>query len=283
MEYLMTYGWAILIIAVVLGVLFQMGIFNGSALTPKAAPGSCEVLRLAGQVSLEGECQGQLPQYVAWYDGAGFLDFPLSLYVQYQQITISIWVLSSTPASNRYGILGSFDSSTGQCVPVDFIQPGPGGTAMDLFVSNSVNGPIAAATSYTGATAEAWNHFVGTYNGVYGTMYVNGKAEGYSPQTSGTLADYPLTWLGAPLCGSYNFEGGLSNLQIYNTSLSSSEITTLYDEGIGGAPVKVQNLVLWYPLNGNGNDYGGNNYGSLTVSGGVVAYNGSWQGAYTPP
>ncbi|MCL5430439.1 MAG: hypothetical protein M1504_03095 [Candidatus Marsarchaeota archaeon] len=30
MEYLMTYGWAILIIAVVLGVLFQLGVFNGS-------------------------------------------------------------------------------------------------------------------------------------------------------------------------------------------------------------------------------------------------------------
>ena len=33
MEYLMTYGWAILIIAVVLGVLFNIGVFNtGSAL-----------------------------------------------------------------------------------------------------------------------------------------------------------------------------------------------------------------------------------------------------------
>jgi hypothetical protein len=30
MEYLMTYGWSILIIAVVLGALFQLGIFNGS-------------------------------------------------------------------------------------------------------------------------------------------------------------------------------------------------------------------------------------------------------------
>ncbi len=32
MEYLMTYGWAILIIAVVIGVLYAMGIFNGSGL-----------------------------------------------------------------------------------------------------------------------------------------------------------------------------------------------------------------------------------------------------------
>ncbi len=31
MEYLMTYGWAILIIAIVLGVLYYLGIFNGAA------------------------------------------------------------------------------------------------------------------------------------------------------------------------------------------------------------------------------------------------------------
>ncbi len=42
MEYLMTYGWAILIIAVVLGALFQLGVFSGSSLTGSAcvaAPG----------------------------------------------------------------------------------------------------------------------------------------------------------------------------------------------------------------------------------------------------
>ncbi len=35
MEYLMTYGWAILIIAVVLAALFELGVFNGSNLAPQ--------------------------------------------------------------------------------------------------------------------------------------------------------------------------------------------------------------------------------------------------------
>ena len=38
MEYLMTYGWAILIIAVVLGALFSLGIFNPAFLAPKVQP-----------------------------------------------------------------------------------------------------------------------------------------------------------------------------------------------------------------------------------------------------
>ena len=36
MEYLMTYGWAILIMAVVLAALFELGVFNGSNLAPQA-------------------------------------------------------------------------------------------------------------------------------------------------------------------------------------------------------------------------------------------------------
>ncbi len=36
MEYLMTYGWAILIVAVVLAALFELGVFNGSNLAPQA-------------------------------------------------------------------------------------------------------------------------------------------------------------------------------------------------------------------------------------------------------
>lgn len=42
MEYLMTYGWAILIVAVVIAALFALGLFNGGAATPSvciAQPG----------------------------------------------------------------------------------------------------------------------------------------------------------------------------------------------------------------------------------------------------
>jgi hypothetical protein len=42
MEYLMTYGWAVLLIAVVLTVLFSIGLFNGNNVSPnlcQATPG----------------------------------------------------------------------------------------------------------------------------------------------------------------------------------------------------------------------------------------------------
>ncbi|MGC9011056.1 MAG: hypothetical protein ACP5JN_02855, partial [Candidatus Micrarchaeia archaeon] len=59
MEYLMTYGWAILIISVVLAALFQLGVFNANNFAPKAPPGSCQVFRPYGPgttqfINLEG-------------------------------------------------------------------------------------------------------------------------------------------------------------------------------------------------------------------------------------
>src|SRR5271157_6101508 len=75
MEYLMTYGWAILIIAVVLGALFALGFFNSANLAPKVPAGSCQVYRPNGPgttsfINLEGTCNNELPQYVAQFNGA---------------------------------------------------------------------------------------------------------------------------------------------------------------------------------------------------------------------
>ncbi|MEM3839367.1 MAG: hypothetical protein QXF01_02190, partial [Candidatus Micrarchaeaceae archaeon] len=74
MEYLMTYGWAILAIGIVLGALYSLGIFNSLNLAPKAQPGGCQVFRPDGPnttsfISLEGVCNGELPEYVADFNG----------------------------------------------------------------------------------------------------------------------------------------------------------------------------------------------------------------------
>jgi hypothetical protein len=69
MEYLMTYGWAILIIAIVLGVLYYLGIFNGAASLGTSciavAGYYCQnpTMNTAGQLSFTlGQSSGN-PQY----------------------------------------------------------------------------------------------------------------------------------------------------------------------------------------------------------------------------
>ena len=98
MEYLMTYGWAILIIAVVLAALFELGVFNPMTFAPKASPGSCQVIRPEGAgttnfISIEGECNGEIPEYVAQFNGQSSLVSISSIPTTSQSsITITGWV-----------------------------------------------------------------------------------------------------------------------------------------------------------------------------------------------
>ena len=70
MEYLMTYGWAVLIIAVVLAALYSLGVFNSATWGPRASPGSCKVFRSTAVTTLEGVCNNVIPRSVAQFSGA---------------------------------------------------------------------------------------------------------------------------------------------------------------------------------------------------------------------
>ena len=76
------------------------------------------------------------------------------------------------------------------------------------------------------------------------------------------------------------FSGDLADVQIYNTSLSANSISSLYIEGIGGAPINTRNLVGWWPLNDNANDYSGNGDNGVATS---VFYTTNWDNGYTQP
>ena len=73
----------------------------------------------------------------------------------------------------------------------------------------------------------------------------------------------------------------IANVQIYNEALSESQIYALYQEGIGGDPIDLQNLVAWYPLNGNANDYSGNDNNGKVL--GTIDYSSTWYRTYSAP
>jgi hypothetical protein len=293
MEYLMTYGWAILIIAVVLGVLFQMGVFSGSALTPKAPPGACTVERLAGQVSLEGECQGQLPKYVAYfatsdptcsgqpcYGGAIVIGSPSSystLLNPTQQVSVTAWVHIDGGTGWQRVVQNTHTSTAGYWLD-DYYQEGA--TTNGRFCVNST---MCAQANYA---AHRWVFLTGTFNGLTVSLYANASqivSVSYAtPTPISTDTCAPIIGGDAGSCnGNGNFfNGSIANVQIYNTSLSQAEVTALYQEGIGGAPIRIQNLVGWWPLDGNAQDYSGNDNNGQAYNG--VAYNGSWGSTYTP-
>ncbi|EQD33354.1 hypothetical protein B2A_13191 [mine drainage metagenome] len=72
----------------------------------------------------------------------------------------------------------------------------------------------------------------------------------------------------------------MADIQLYNTALSANDVQALYQEGIGGAPINIQSLVGWWPLNGNANDYSGNGNNGVPSS---VIYTTNWYSGYNAP
>ena len=271
MEYLMTYGWAILIIAVVLGALYYLGVFNTSNLTPRAQPGSCKVIRPNGPgtttfINLAGVCTGQLPQFVGYINGVSYIDLGENVYslgVTTNVATFTGWV-KAVPGYDDY-MFSDYNGITGMTIRID------GGPSTLTFYAAGACRVQSASSLDTN-----WHFIAGTYNGVTMVTYI----DAITTNTQVCSSTFPSSIIGNTKIGARgdlgsagSDRGYLANLQMYNTSLSIAEIQGLYAEGIGGAPTRLQNLVGWWPLNGNANDYSGNgNSGAATN----VAFTSTW-------
>ena len=319
-EYLMTYGWAILIIAVVLGALFGLGFFNSASLAPKAPPGSCIVERPYGPgssayASLQGTCNNQLPEYVLRSVGksGGFVFVPYSnaylnpLNIQGQHITVTAWVyLFGKPfhdildKEGQYGLKLNYQNSPVPCKPDQ--NPLEAGSSS----SNGLCLEWDTAGNWTGQSYpipgggfNQWIFLAASVNGNDKYWYANGKqiggeASGNAVQlvysnatlTIGAISQYgPVNSITGNAiytgyAGNELFNGTISNVQIYNSTLSPTEISNLYHEGIGGVPISVGSIVGWWPLNGNANDYSGNDNNGAPVN---MIFTNSWTSYYTAP
>ncbi len=272
MEYLMTYGWSILIVAVVLGALSFLGVFNPLTFAPKASAGGCQVIKNAqlGVSNLVGSCNNQVPQYVAEFNGqSSYIDLgnPQEFKVgNGDSITISAWI--SLNACGADGIVAHGSDSY-----VFYLQPCNLEFAESL-VANIGQGPTLSTKRFINVVAV---NNVGS-NVI---LYVNGAEYGpYSFTNSYQYTEDLRIGSSQSDSNGYIFNGSISNVQIYNTSLTGSSIQALYQEGIGGVPIDPQNLTGWWPLNGNANDYSGNQNNGVPTN---VVFTSDWYNGYTQP
>ncbi len=290
-EYLITYGWAVLIISIILVLLFDLNVFSPSL---RAQPGSCQVLRPLGPYSsvdlnTEGECTNMLPEFVSSFgtvnvsshnSGKGYgkisypdyialSDNPLAYAIQATQgsqqvyppgFTITGWIywygVNNAPCQ---GIIGN-DPSPSDGIAL-FGYGGNNGACGVLWVNGSyVKWNPSSNNSFQ---KDRWIFVSAVYNQSNGTatIYTDMKVFSTSSLTPRNYQTSNSLTLGAvfyPNGDIYPFNGTLANLQLYDTPLSINELDALYTEGIGGVPNQLQNLVGWWPLNGNAQDYSGN-------------------------
>ncbi len=299
MEYLISYGWAIVLIAIVLVILVAYGAFSNNV-GPRAQPGSCSVYHPYGAgismgAQLEGVCSSEPPEYVANFEDVGSMEggfIPLPNF----NYTISIWF--NVQAQSGLGCCTNpiFD------VYNAFVNNGIGGGQNFDYASGFVTGQGFSLGEYwptnwqfveTGAISTGhWHNVIVTssdYNTI--TIYIDGaKAAGPTllSISDPTVSQYLTT---AAVSVGSNPPGGdelastgteLANLQVYGSVFSQNSVTSLYLRGIGGVPLNVQSLLGWWPLNGNTNDYSGSATALQPYAGGF-SYSSSWTSGYTAP
>jgi hypothetical protein len=250
---------------------------------------------------LEGGCNGALPQYTLTLAGNSSL-LKISDMMQEEgtnSITYIIWVKARNLSGTYHVLFG--DSYGDNNDGTNYNRNGYDVYIAGNQISYLPQGYIAVerfgnqpgdVVHYTNQTVVAslnpiqlnqWYFVAVTYSKPYLKLYVNGVYQG---ETYGT---FPITVNSRMELGAFNtiyageyFQGAfqVSNFQAYNSSLSSNQILFMYNEGIGGAPLDLQNLVGWWPLNGNLNDYSGNNHTSYSAN---AIYTNSWESGYTLP
>ena len=110
-------------------------------------------------------------------------------------------------------------------------------------------------------------------------LYIDGSYQN-SGATGITRFFSTIPYIGCLDLSSRWWNGTIANVQIYNTTMDANQVLVLYQDGIGGAPITIQNLVGWWPLNGNANDYSGNNNNGQATN---VIYTSSWTSGYSQP
>lgn len=261
LEYLTTYGWAILIIAVVTVGLYSIGVLNPSTFASRAVPGSCIINRPYGVatiqlIQLQGLCNNEQPKLAPYFNGGSNVSIANSSLLSTNSVTVSLWVKFNPNSGYSYiierGAIGN---------PGSFYI---GNTSTKQIVFATYSNAGALTTTNFGATAlnpNTWYYLTASYNPSTSTAatYINGVLSTTNSGASLGNSNPANTEIGSAINGGGFLNGYVSDVQIYNTSLSQNSIKLLYIGGIGSDPLQLPNLVGWWPLNGDTLDYSGNN------------------------
>ena len=225
------------------------------------ASGNIEQQSQSGIFTLSGIASRQAAQF----NGATSNIVTSSIPTSASTLSVNVWVFPTNSAGNR-GIVGQGDSGANSWELKTF-----SGSGYDFVLYTTLDG------SFTPINLNQWQMLTATYNSGILKLYVNGKmVNSYSVSGAPALQTNLPLYIGvapgdaAPI----NFNGSISNIQIYNGVLSNMQIYNLYQQGIEALPESNTGLLAWWPLNNNPQDYSGNGYngGANQITYGLLPY-----------
>ena len=172
----------------------------------------------------------------------------------YSSITVSTWAKFVSATGFQY----VFDAGT-------WTGTGPAGIKLGISKKQTTN----EIATYDGLTNHStgvnvalntWYHITVTHVGTTRKVYLNGSLIGTF--VSGNLNLNAINYIGKFSLNSNFMDGSISNVSIWNTDLTSSQVTEIYNEGLPGnlnSHSAYSNLVSWWQL-GENSSFDGNDW-----------------------
>ena len=154
--------------------------------------------------------------------------------------SISAWFKSDDTSTAAQAIVSSRINSIGTS------------QGLDLNISSDIlyarvfnNGATEVTTAFTDTAS--WHHVAMIYNGTTLEMYLDGVSKGTA---TGVYTNSAANWLiGKWNAGANYFNGKIDETAIFSRALSTSEITTLYNNGAPSNPMLLSGKpIAYYPL-----------------------------------
>jgi RHS repeat-associated protein len=171
-----------------------------------------------------------------------------------QSFSVSAWLNLASTAGYETAVSQDGSMASAFCLQYDKADNRWAFCRNNADVNNST---VIRAMSSTAPALGVWTHLVGVYDSTTGamTLYVNGAQAGTAADTTPFATSGPLVigrgkWGGATNLDPFN--GSIANVQVYNRALSSSEASTLYTAGRGGAALATDRLTTSYALDQSG-------------------------------
>ena len=188
--------------------------------------------------------------------------------------TISLWFNSaSLPGSNEFDYM--FSLTDGRSNGKDRAV-GIRGTGSDaqIIVNTFVSGYLDPFTN-TSISASTWYHVAVVFTSGSAQVYFNGVDKGSRSRVTATIA-YTQTVIGGMLYSSANqFNGKIDEVSVFHSALSSTNVTTIYNDGVPGDISSLDPKGWWRNGDGTGDTESGGGTPANTDTIGTVANQGS--------
>ena len=206
--------------------------------------------------------------YALQLDGtSNFIDCGATVQQPTTNYSVSCWVKLDSVALS--GLVGNF--KTGSTPQVGFALTLSSGLNFQFWADGTANSNGGTVTGTSTPNSSTWYNVVGTYDGSIVKIYVNNVLENsvsYSATLNATDQNLVIgRWYGN--YSDYYTAGSMSNVSVWNTALTSAQVTELYNSGVPSNlnnHSAVSSLVSWWQL-GSNSSYNSNYWTCLDEKG----------------